>query len=87
MSPVGALHLGGANAFLPREHLRQTDAVDLSELSSATTTLDDLIERVSRVANEVLEAGDEGFAAELYEVERSLRMAHRRLQATMRRRK
>lgn len=67
--------------------LRQTDAVDLSELSSATTTLDDLIERISRVASEVLQAGDEGFAAELYEVERSLRVAHRRLQSATRRRK
>ena len=58
-----------------------------AQLSSVTTSLDDLVERVSRVAEEVHAAGDESLAYDLFEVERSLRTAHRRLVAATRRMK
>jgi len=54
-------------------------------LSSAVTTLDDLVARITGVAETMLQGGDESLAADLFEVERSLRMAHRRLSAVNRR--
>lgn len=54
-------------------------------LSSASTTLDDLVTRVTDVADEVQAAGDESLAHDLYEVERALRSAHRRLSDVVRR--
>jgi hypothetical protein len=50
-----------------------------AELSSAATTLEELTERVVAVANRMDAATQEGLAADLFEVERSLRAAQRRL--------
>lgn len=60
-------------------------ASDASQLSSVSTTLDELVSRVTRAGEERLAVGDEGAAAELFEVERSLRAAKRRLQTALRR--
>jgi hypothetical protein len=54
-------------------------------LSSAVTTLDELVARITGVAETMHQAGDESLAADLFEVERSLRMAHRRLSTVNRR--
>jgi len=56
-----------------------------AQLSSATTSLEELIDRVSSTAESVLASGDESLASDLFEVERSLRTAHRRLLAASRR--
>lgn len=56
-----------------------------AQLSSATTTLEELLDRVSSTAESVLASGDESLASDLFEVERSLRTAHRRLVAATRR--
>ena len=56
-----------------------------AQLSSATTTLEELLDRVSSTAEAVLAAGDESLASDLFEVERSLRTAHRRLVSATRR--
>jgi hypothetical protein len=50
-----------------------------AELSSAATTLDDLSDRVERMADRLQAERHETLAADLYEVERALRMAQRRL--------
>ncbi len=50
----------------------------LPELSSLAATLDDLTRRVSVMA-EASAAGDETLSAELFEIERDLRTAARRL--------
>lgn len=55
-----------------------------AELSSLATTLDDVLSRVTASAERLLPA-DEQTAAELFEVERSLRVATRRLSAAVRR--
>jgi hypothetical protein len=54
-------------------------------LSSAVTTLDELVARITGVAEALHQAGDESLAFDLFEVERSLRMAHRRLSTVNRR--
>ncbi|MBU6329955.1 MAG: hypothetical protein KGR18_08405 [Acidobacteria bacterium] len=54
-------------------------------LSSAVTNLDDLVTRVTGLAEAMHAAGDESVAADLFEVERSLRMAQRRLTVVARR--
>lgn len=56
-----------------------------AELSAVATTLDELVERVTALAERSLEAKDEQGAAELFEVERSLRAAARRLTTIERR--
>lgn len=56
-----------------------------AQLSSATTTLEELVGRVSATADAALAAGEESLASDLFEVERSLRTAHRRLTAATRR--
>jgi hypothetical protein len=56
-----------------------------ASLSSLSTTLDDLVDRVTEVAERLLAAGDEGEAADLFEVERSLGSAATRLRATIQR--
>jgi phage shock protein A len=56
-----------------------------AQLSSATTSLEELLDRVSSTAEAVLAAGDESLASDLFEVERSLRTAHRRLVSATRR--
>jgi len=54
------------------------------ELSSLSTILDDLVARVVTVATRLQAEGREGTAGELYEVERSLLAAKRRLDTTLR---
>jgi hypothetical protein len=51
----------------------------LSPLQSAATTLRELTERITALADDRLAAGDEGTASDLYEVERALRTASRKL--------
>jgi hypothetical protein len=50
-----------------------------AELSSASTTLDDLVSRVAGTAEALHRQGEEALAHDLFEVERSLRAAQRRL--------
>ena len=52
---------------------------DRAELDSATTILDDLTRRVSAIADLHQEAGDEATATDLYDVERALKSASRKL--------
>lgn len=56
-----------------------------AELSSLATTLHDVLDRVTASAERLL-PGDEQTAAQLFEVERSLRVAARRLDAAVRQR-
>lgn len=56
-----------------------------ASLSSLSTTLDDLVDRVTEVAERLLAAGDESDAADLFEVERSLGAAASRLRSTIQR--
>jgi len=56
---------------------------ELSPLHSAATTLRELTSRITAVADQRLEAGDEGAAGDLYEVERALRTAARKLARAM----
>jgi hypothetical protein len=51
-----------------------------AELTSVATTLAELTQRVTAMADEATSVKDEGEASELYEVERALRAAMRRLQ-------
>ena len=53
-------------------------------LSSISTTLDELVERIEGAAKDADLHGAEGLAADLFEVERSLRRAQRRLQRVVR---
>lgn len=53
-------------------------------LSSIATTLDDLVERIEAAAKDADFHGDEGLAGDLFEVERSLRRAQRRLRRVVR---
>ena len=55
-----------------------------AQLASLSTALDELTERVTATADEV-KAEDEELALDLYEVERSLRTAGRRLGSVVRR--
>ena len=54
-------------------------------LSSASTTLIELADRVEGVAKSLDEQKEEGIAADLYEVERTLRIALRRLDHVLKR--
>jgi hypothetical protein len=56
-----------------------------AQLDSAATTIDDLITRVGASAEQHEDEGDEASANDLYEVERALRAAHRRLLTVVRR--
>ena len=75
----------GPAGILPRGW--QTPAVDdeRATLSSAVTSLDELVARITGVADSMHRAGDESLASDLFEVERSLRMAQRRLTVVTRR--
>jgi len=59
-------------------------AVAAAELSSASTDLQDLVSRVAGVAEGLAAAGYEVAANDLFEVERSLGAASRRLSQTVR---
>jgi hypothetical protein len=52
---------------------------DAAALSSITTALDELTARVAAVAERYDHTGQEGLASDLYDVERALRAATRRL--------
>jgi hypothetical protein len=54
-----------------------------AELSSAATTLEELAARVERVGDLLQGAEQESLAGDLYEVERNLRAAPRRLEAVL----
>lgn len=58
---------------------------DQAELASAATTLEDLTARITATAERLLAAGDEAAAADLFDVERALRNASRRLSGVVRR--
>lgn len=58
---------------------------DRAELSSVSTSLDDLSTRVERLAGSLQRRRQDALAADLYEVERALRMAERRLAGVLRR--
>jgi len=51
----------------------------IAELSSVATALDELLHRVSRIADDIARSEQETLSTELYEVERTLGTAHRRL--------
>jgi hypothetical protein len=53
--------------------------VSQAELSSLQTAIRELGERITAAADELVGTSDEGVAIDLYEVERSLRMAQRRI--------
>ncbi len=55
-----------------------------AELSSAASLLDDLPRRVSRLAGDAASREDDLVAGELYEVERSLSAASRRIERLLR---
>ena len=52
---------------------------DLADLTSVATALDELTGRVSEVADRYNATTRDDVATDLYEVERALRSAHRRL--------
>lgn len=54
-------------------------AAQMPELSSISSTLEQLVQRVSGLAEAARQAKDEDVARELFEVERSLAGAQRRL--------
>jgi hypothetical protein len=56
-----------------------------AQLASAASTIEDLIARVGASADIHEELGEVDAANDLYDVERSLRAAHRRLEAVVRR--
>ena len=58
-----------------------------AELSSLSTALEELSGRVTRIADQHAGTDDEELASELYEVERSLLHAHRRLARLVRTRR
>jgi len=53
--------------------------VSQAELSSLQTAIRELSERITAAADELVGTSDEGVAIDLYEVERSLRIAQRRI--------
>jgi hypothetical protein len=62
----------------PRDH------ADAAQLSSVATALDDLTTRVAETAERLRRSRNDAVAADLDEVERSLRAASRRLATTLR---
>jgi hypothetical protein len=59
-------------------------AVERAELSSIAAGLEDLTRRVTGMAERHTTDPDRGYAGELYEIERSLLTANRRLAALVR---
>ena len=79
--------VGDAAQVEPGEHgnIHRTDAYDplmahYAELTSVATTLTELTQRVTAMADDATTAKDDAIASELYEAERALRAATRRLQ-------
>jgi hypothetical protein len=56
-----------------------------AELDSAASTIEELVRRISAAADQQQSAGDEAAASDLYDVERTLRAAARRLGNVVRR--
>jgi len=56
----------------------------LPELSTIATTLDELVARVTATAERLYADGEEGTSADLFDVERALVAAQRRLIGTVR---
>jgi hypothetical protein len=54
--------------------------LDAAQLSSLTTSLDDLVQRVTALAENFQGSPREDVAADLFDVERHLQGAHRRMQ-------
>jgi hypothetical protein len=54
-------------------------------LSSASTTLVDVADRIEGIADALNERQEEAIASDLFEVERTLRIAVRRLEQVLRR--
>ena len=54
--------------------------LDVAQLSSLSTTLDQLVTQVAALAEGYQTSPREDVAADLFEVERSLQTAHRRIQ-------
>ncbi|MDP1821226.1 MAG: hypothetical protein Q8K58_15205 [Acidimicrobiales bacterium] len=54
--------------------------LDAAQLSSLSTTLDQLVTQVTSLAERYQTSPREDVAADLFEVERSLQAAHRRMQ-------
>jgi len=59
-------------------------SVSLAALSSIASSLDELTKRVAGAADDAQTAGAEVMAADLYEIERSLATAQRRLARLLR---
>ncbi len=59
-------------------------ASDRAQLSSVSTALEDLTRRVTESAERHLDTEEENIASELYEIERSMRAAGRRLSRLVR---
>lgn len=57
---------------------------DLAALTSLATALDELTERLTSIASAHVTGTDEHLASDLFEVERSLRGASRRLERALR---
>lgn len=71
--------------FLPLwQHFEVPELPSVAVLASIAATLDDLKARVVETADAFAEAGDELKAGELYEVERSLLQASRRMTRLLR---
>jgi hypothetical protein len=56
-------------------------AVDPAQLSSLSTALDELTQRITVLADGLTDSPREDVAADLYDVERNLQAASRRLRA------
>lgn len=54
-----------------------------ADLTSVMSTLDQVLERLDEAANEVKGTKDDDLASDIYEVERHLRQAARRLTRTL----
>jgi hypothetical protein len=80
--------MGGASLplrfFRLWQHSPVPEMPSAAVLASIAATLDDLKTRVVETAGACAEAGDESKAAELYEVERSLLQASRRMTRLLR---
>jgi hypothetical protein len=60
-------------------------STDRAELDSTLNTIEDVIRRVTAAAERNAGTSDESFASDLYDVERSLQAAARRLAIVVRR--
>ncbi len=52
---------------------------ELARLQSTATSLNELTERITATADAMRDAGDEATATDLYDIERALRHANRKL--------